>query len=87
MDGQIKVIFRRSGNFRHPLSLNVADVQHFDIVLFCGFSLCNAFRPSTELFAGSLLVVPLSQGAVKKGGLRFRTLEKAAVKTETVRKR
>ena len=52
----------------NPLSPNVADLQHFDIVLFCGFSLRNAFRPSTELFTGSLLVVPLSQGLVKKAG-------------------
>ena len=52
----------------NPLSPNVADLQHFDIVLFCGFSLCNVFRPSTKLFTGSLLVVPLSQGLVKKAG-------------------
>ena len=52
----------------NPLSPNVADLQHFDIVLFCGLSLCNAFRPSSELFTGSLLVVPLSQGLVKKAG-------------------
>ena len=51
-----------------PLSPNVADLQHFDSVLFSGFSLCNAFRPSTELFTGSLLVVPLSQGLGKKAG-------------------
>ena len=52
----------------NPLSLNIADLQHSDIVLFCGFSLCNAFRRSTELFTGSLLVVPLSQRLVKKVG-------------------
>ena len=51
-----------------PLSPNVADLQYFDTVLFCGCSLCNTFRPSTELFTGSLLVVPLSQGLVKKAG-------------------
>ena len=50
----------------NPLSPNVADLQHFDIVVFCGFSLRNAFRPSSELFTGSLLVVPFSQGLVKK---------------------
>ena len=54
--------------FVNPLSPNVADLQHFDVVLFCGFSLSNAFCPSTELFTGSLLVVPLSQGLVKKAG-------------------
>ena len=52
----------------NPLSPNVADLQHFDIVLFCGFSFCNAFRPGTELFTKSLLVVRLSQGLVKKAG-------------------
>ena len=59
-----------SGSFYaiNPLSPNVADLQHFDIVLFCGFSLCNAFRPSTELFTGSLLEVTLSEGLVKKAG-------------------
>ena len=69
----------------NPLSPNVADLKHFNIVLFCGFSLCNAFRPSTELFTGSL-GSPISRSS-KKGGLRSRTPEKAAVKTETVRKR
>ena len=52
----------------NPLSPNVADLQHFDTVLFCGFSLCNAFRPSTKLLTESLLVVRLSQGLVKKAG-------------------
>ena len=56
------------GNLLNPLSPNVADLQNFDIVLFCGFSLCNAFCPSTELFTESLLVVRLSQGLVKKAG-------------------
>ena len=32
-------------SFSMPLSPNVADLQHFDIVLFCGFSLCNTFFP------------------------------------------
>ena len=69
----------------NPLSPNVADLQHFDIVLFCGFSFCNAFRPGTELFTESLLASssPLSRSS-KKGGLRSHTPEKAAVKTETV---
>ena len=52
----------------NPLSPNVADLQHFDTVLFCGFSFSNAFRPGTELFTECLLVVPLSQGLVKKAG-------------------
>ena len=33
-----------------------SDLQDFDIVLFCGFSLCNAFCQTTELFTGSLIV-------------------------------
>ena len=33
-----------------------SDLQHFDIVLFCGFSLCDAFCKTTELFTGSLIV-------------------------------
>ena len=37
-------------NLFNPLSPNIADLQHFDTVLFCDFSLRNAFRPSTELF-------------------------------------
>ena len=55
-------------NLFNPLSPNIADLQHFDTVLFCDFSLRNAFRPSTELFTESLSVVPLSQGLVEKAG-------------------
>ena len=54
--------------YASPLSPNVADLQHFDTVLFCGFSLGNSFHTSTELFTESLLVVPFSQGLVKKAG-------------------
>ena len=52
----------------NPLSPNVADLQHFDIELFCGFSLRNAFCPSTDIITVSLLVFPLSQALVMKVG-------------------
>ena len=52
----------------NPLSPNVADLQHFDIELFCGFSLCNAFCPNAEFITVSLLVPPLSQTPVIKAG-------------------
>ena len=54
--------------FLNPLSPNVADLQHFDIELFCGFSLYNTFRPSAEFFTVGLLVLPLSQALVIKAG-------------------
>ena len=52
----------------NPLSPNVADLQHFDIELFCGFSLYNAFCPSAEFITVSVLVLPLSQALVIKAG-------------------
>ena len=52
----------------NPLSLNVADLQHLGIELFCGFSLYNAFRPSSESITVSLLVLPLSQALVIEAG-------------------
>ena len=39
-----------------------------DIVLFCGFSLCNAIPTSTDTIAGSLLVLTLSEIVVIKVG-------------------
>ena len=51
----------------NPLSPNIADLQHFDIVLFCDLSL-QCFLPKYRTFTGSLLVVHLSQGLVKKVG-------------------
>ena len=45
-----------------------ANLQHFDIELFCGFSLYNAFCPSAEFITISLLVLPLSQALVIKAG-------------------
>ena len=65
----------------NPLSPNVADLQHFDTVLFCGFSLQHfslKYRNFHRKFVSSS---PLSTSS-KKGGLT----EKAAIKTETVRK-
>ena len=52
----------------NPLSPNVADLQHFDTELFCGFSLRNAFCPSADIITVSLLVLPLSQALVIKAG-------------------
>ena len=52
------------GGVFNPLSPNVADLQHFDIELFCGFSLRNAFCPSTNIITVSLLVLPLSLALV-----------------------
>ena len=52
----------------NPLSPNVADLQHFDIELFFGFSLNNAFCPSAEFLTVGLLVLPLSQPLVIKVG-------------------
>ena len=47
-------------------SPNVADLQHLDIELLCGFSLCNAFCPSTDISTVSLIVLPLSHALVAK---------------------
>ena len=52
----------------NPLSPDVADLQHFNIELFCGFSLYNAFSPSAEFITVSLLVLPLCQALVIKAG-------------------
>ena len=52
----------------NPLSRNVVDLQHFDIELFCGFSLYNTFCSSAEFITVSLLVLPLSQALVIKAG-------------------
>ena len=52
----------------NPLSPNVGDLQHFDIELFCGFSLYNTFCPSAEFITVSLLVLPLSHALVIKAG-------------------
>ena len=65
----------------NPLSPNVADLQHFDIELFCGFSLCNAFCPSADIITVGLLVL---SGSSNEGGLGSCTPEQAAVKTEMV---
>ena len=54
--------------FLNPLSPNVVDLQHFDIELFCGFSLRNAFCPSPDIITVSLLVLPFSQDLVIKAG-------------------
>ena len=70
----------------NPLSPNVADLQHFDIVLFCGFTL-QRFSPKHRTFHRKFISSsPLSRSS-KRGGLRSRTPEKAAVITETVCKR
>ena len=58
----------RNGTVFNPLSPNVADLQHFDIELFCGFSLYNTFCPSAEFLTVGLLVLPLSLALVIKAG-------------------
>ena len=57
-----------NGRAFNPLSPDVADLQHFDIGLFCGFSLRNAFCPSADITTVSLLVFPLSLALVMKAG-------------------
>ena len=53
----------------NPLSPNVADPQHIDIELFCGFFLCNAFCPSADISIVSLIVsLIVAQALVIKAG-------------------
>ena len=59
---------RTKVGYLNPLSPNVADLQHFDIELFCGFCRYNTFCSSAEFFTVSLLILPLSQALVIKAG-------------------
>ena len=47
--------------------LNIYEAP-FNIVPFCGFSLV---RQRTDIIVGKLLVLPLSETVINKGGLRY----------------